>query len=160
MKQCLICKKEINMMDYPKYFSNRRYCSPSCAKVALQNNSNKWRINSSLGSWKTKHGEALLKINNLINGNLIGAKVIANTYEPDIIKEDTEIELESISKSHLIKFKNKFKKERFDNKKPKKRILILLMQEELKEYFDEILIFNSPNFNQQIKDSLLKNKTE
>ncbi len=155
IKNCKICGKEFTNQQYPKWFYHRKYCSPECSMKGFIRVQNECKIRDSIRNnptmWTNPHGERLIKINDLINGKLIGAKTIAGTYEPDIMKDETELELQRVPAGCLRNYLKKFRKPRFDGIQPKDRILILSFPEDIIKYFNKILILESPKFEEDLK---------
>lgn len=155
IKKCLFCQKEFNNLQFPKHFGSRKYCSEDCSAKGFELIQNKYRVRKSLETWKTPHGIKLLEINKVLNGKLIGAKIIAGTYEPDILKDDMEFELEMLYNFKVNKFLKKWDKDRFDFRKPTKRILIISLPEDITGYFDNVYAYQNKDFFNQLKKDFI-----
>jgi hypothetical protein len=96
-----------------------------------------------------KHKEIREIIAKAINGiNKDDQIRVLNGYYPDVQTENSDIEVEIYNKrDHILN------KRRFWNKN-KKKILILGIPDELREIFDEIILFNDKDFMPKLKKCL------
>lgn len=117
--------------------------------------------NIMLSTNREQHREELLEIKKLIGGNLCGcSKSEGGFYVPDMISGDEELELEMFwAIDKVIKFTEKWKKQRFDNNKPNKRILIVSIDKRLKKLFDEVYVTDDiKKISEKVKNKSSHNK--
>jgi len=93
---------------------------------------------------KDLHEILLNKLNKTIKGDIVSKKFNGiEGYKPDIINRDIEYELELVGRPiDLLRFRNKWKKKRFDKRKCSKRVLVIAINPKYTQYFDKIYIFN------------------
>ena len=136
-KICPICKKKFfkssMFKDNISWWKKKIYCSEECLKKAVKQRNKKEYVLKN-----TFHDNIVIELNKLIKGEII-YKQNGDGENPDIKTEETNYELEIYSNFH--KWKKKYKRAREN----KKHILIIHVDDRLKEYFDEILFFSSDN---------------
>ncbi len=152
-KICKYCGKNMKIEDYIPYESyslmnwrRRRYCSKKCFRDNERLNAfNKSKEKRTL--LLDEHKRKIIYLNDLVKGEIVGfsgqGKLHGKYYIPDIIKEDIEYEVELMGSTRAKKFKKKWKNNRFDMKKTKKRILVIGVCRELINMFDETYIFDN-----------------
>ena len=130
-KNCLTCGKSIIRKRKSSWIMIK-YCSTKCRLIDYKKNKNT-NMNRKC---KTFHERMVKKINKKIKGKIISIQTIPNHENPDIITKDAHIEVERVVS--YPKFKKKYAKNR-DN--TKKHILYVVVDERIREFFDEIVFF-------------------
>lgn len=137
-KTCKNCGKpllldEESFKENPYLRSNfklKKYCNKGCR---IEYN-NKLKGNIYI-LCKTEHDKNVYEINKILQGRLNSTKNKAN-YNPDIVKENTEFEVELFRKT--VHLRNKARK--WD--KSKKHTLIVCISQHSLELFDTVMFFD------------------
>ncbi len=137
MKYCLSCGKELIIPKTTNQYliSNfrlKKFCNEEC-RLKYNNTlkRNKYILK------ETEHNLKLKELNQLIKGNLHFTKGKKDFYNPDLIKENIDYELELFRNVHH--FKEKIRK----SDKTRKHVLVLAISDQTKEIFDEVYFFTS-----------------
>lgn len=145
MKFCLNCNKELIPPETTnKYlksnFRFKKFCNDEC-RIIYYNilKKKKYLLKN------TEHDLKVIELNRLIKGKPYFSKGKKNSYNPDIIKNDEDYELEIFRKMNHLKNKvNKWDSTR-------KHILVVNISEPTMNLFDEVYFFSS-------KKDLIKEK--
>ncbi len=132
MKRCLNCGKELVLpVDAHCYlrsnFKFKKFCNEEC-RVIYNNKLKKKNYILKI----TEHNSKLLELNKRINGKILSGNNKRNCYNPDLIKDNIDYELELFRNMHHLK--NKVSK--WDSSR--KHILILTISNQTKDLFDEV----------------------
>ena len=135
------------------FWKNRKYCSKEC-ELEKYKEARKYKRKSDSELILDEHKKGMINLNKIIKGEIVGIRGRSgsskpNFYIPDIIKKDIEIEYELFGVTKGNYFLKKFKKNRFDNKKSKKRILVVGISDNLMKHFDKVYLFD--RFHNKLK---------
>ncbi len=144
MTRCLFCDKELVLEqttnNYLKSnFRLRKFCNKECRiKHWNKSKSNQYNLK------ETEHNQKLKTLNAFIKGRINLSTGKRASYNPDIIQEETDYEMELFrNMKHL-----KQKVDKWDNSR--KHVLVLTISDQTKDLFDEVYFLT--------KDSLIKEK--
>jgi len=136
MKKCLNCDKEIVLEPTTNQYliSNfrlKKFCSKEC-RIRYNNIKN---IKQYLLK-ETEHNIKVKILNEFVKGKIYTSSGKKNSYNPDLIKEDIDYELELFRNMHKLKVKV----DKWD--KSRKHVLILSISDQTKTLFDEVYFLN------------------
>ena len=132
MKECLNCGKQLVVSEttnnYLKSnFRLKKYCDENCR---LEFNNRIKKKNYVLKD--TEHDNRVRELNKLIKGEFVIVQGRKNSYNPDIIRGETDYELEIFRNFSKLKHKSK----NWDAKG--KRVLVVSISDWTRDLFDEV----------------------
>ena len=139
-KCCKECGRTIYKDEFPKNiysnhaWDNRKFCNEECRKKGNKKDF-KYQLK------KTYHDQSLIKLNNLIKGNINIVQTKTGSENADIETDGINYEFELLHGVH--KFKKKYNKYK-DNKK--KHILIIGIHPKVRDMFDEVYCYDIDKF--------------